>query len=545
VCAAVSERTAHTHWRNQVGAGANMPVKHERWQLYKEDSSDDVSETSQSAFLNTRPVEMPISEIYAGTNEVYDRKYSECTGENLDRRQPGRDGSYKMNIVYEAARDHAIFDDLSDDQMDDMMDLICSAFMINSNFSTSQTCIEEILSMWSSNRQVSEEFRKHIPSTYNEALKMMQQLEPYPDIWAYDVCPKCDRLFRSLMSKPDSLKAIQYGHNKFMDAIEASQRHGDDKVLLEDIHDGTLFAKLGEVYPIFMKKPLSILLGLAVDGFCPFKNPAGGGIIPGPSVKNFHSFLEPLVDELGYAWESGIEVQFNLPKQSQPQGEQQHGGAAGGSDTFEAVHDLARVMCCHIMGDYRGLPDVLSMIQSPSPNGCFYCKLQGFLIHTGKCLYPGLWRWLPLGHSDRCSNKIKINPQVKMSRTRSDIDATGPRSFTCSTEIDATVAQHQQTPEPPLRSVEELRPYQLGAHPGTSRLSQYQQEATVKAEANIFWRLPYFWNLGPSFFSSYDAMHTIGGVIESLFAALLRQTERKLVVGRPMSKNITEASCKY
>ncbi|GAX86573.1 hypothetical protein CEUSTIGMA_g13980.t1 [Chlamydomonas eustigma] len=182
VCAAVSERTAHTHWRNQVGAGANMPVKHERWQLYKqEDSSDDVSETSQSAFLNTRPVgavpattrhddldhhvitlddlattypvididlplnqlqqhaiynentqspqgrvhqraiehdttlqrllgrvpcsEMPISEIYAGTNEVYDRKYSECTGENLDRRQPGRDGSYKMNIVYEAARD--------------------------------------------------------------------------------------------------------------------------------------------------------------------------------------------------------------------------------------------------------------------------------------------------------------------------------------------------------------------------------------------------------------------------------------------------------
>jgi hypothetical protein len=74
------------------------------------------------------------------------------------------------------------------------------------------------------------------------------------------------------------------------------------------------------------------------------------------------------------------------------------------------VHDAVaqsdfrlRAMVLLFTGDYRGLPHVTSMMQSPALNGaCIQCKQTGERIEAlGTTVYLGAHRWLPADHPTR------------------------------------------------------------------------------------------------------------------------------------------------
>lgn len=138
------------------------------------------------------------------------------------------------------------------------------------------------------------------------------------------------------------------------------------------------------------------------------------------------------------------------------------------------------------------------MVQSPSAHACLYCRTLGYLISSGKCIFTQFWRWFPLAHAGRTSTNIKINPPVTMKKR--------------VTSKNNTLQYDRNTQAPPYREVNDLRP----GLPGDQIIS----DVTERADSNVFWRLPYYWNLGPPVFSSYDGMHTIAGVMKDIFGCL-------------------------
>lgn len=318
-----------------------------------------------------------------------------------------------------------------------------------------------------------------------------------------------------------------------------------DPYILDDIQDGKLFEKLVEEYPDFMEDPLSLLLGVAIDGFCPFGKHGGAksafgrkktytitpitamiynlppemrtkkglihivGLIAGPSKSDLHIYLEPFVDELLFYWEQGLHIQYQAPNPLS------FNIAKSPKPTTKPINTLIQIMLVHLIADYRGMADVLTMVQSPSPCGCFYCHIVGFTIAQSKCIYTAFWRWLSMPNPRRNAASISMNPPITLITTR-PIGPDGKRkSVTTSQRTPSSFSV--STPPPAPRKVEELRPW---ISIGTRRESPDQMQIRERAQSNVLWRLPYYWNLGPIWLSSYDPMHTTAGVIQDAFLSI-------------------------
>jgi hypothetical protein len=109
-------------------------------------------------------------------------------------------------------------------------------------------------------------------------------------------------------------------------------------------------------------------------------------------------------------------------------------------------------------------------------------------MSAGKCIYPAIWRWLPLQHTGRTARAAAINRKP-----------------------GADQPDHRTAQVPARRQVSELRP-------GSN--SHADEEAKQRADKNVFWKLPYWYHLGPTNLTSYDGMHTTAGIMKDLFACV-------------------------
>jgi hypothetical protein len=107
-------------------------------------------------------IQVPLAETFLGTDAVYRQRFSSQI-DNIWDRMPGLDGAYQMNIVYAAAQDMALVEDIPFEMRIDMTDLLFEYFLLHTQHNTSQKCMESFLLQWSSNRQVCPDFRyKHV-----------------------------------------------------------------------------------------------------------------------------------------------------------------------------------------------------------------------------------------------------------------------------------------------------------------------------------------------------------------------------------------------
>lgn len=195
--------------------------------------------------------------------------------------------------------------------------------------------------------------------------------------------------------------------------------------------DGEAIAKLQQKYPDFFSDPNNLVLTLTADGFLAFgkrgakvdKKKENGksiwhitmtinnlppdirtklgasaplGFTPMAHFQDIQPFLEPMMNELLLLWH--------------------------GVDMYNA--QLARVvrvrgMLFHIVGDYPALAKLLGRQQQPTPFACFYCKIQGVKAWTGKTLYGGFWRCLPLDSAGRALGRLYNYSPLRNSTTTS------------------------------------------------------------------------------------------------------------------------------
>lgn len=85
---------------------------------------------------------------------------------------------------------------------------------------------------------------------------------------------------------------------------------------------------------------------------------------------DFSPYLDIVTDELNLLYWEGVPVQ-----------------RAGCHDTFSC-----RAMVLNIISDYRGIPEIFRVAQSPAFNGaCYICKQEGWRMteESNKTIYPG------------------------------------------------------------------------------------------------------------------------------------------------------------
>lgn len=85
---------------------------------------------------------------------------------------------------------------------------------------------------------------------------------------------------------------------------------------------------------------------------------------------DFAPYLDILTDELNWLYWEGVPVY-----------------RAGSNETFNC-----RAMILKIISDYRGIPEIFRVAQSPAFVGaCYMCKQEGKRMadDSTKCIYPG------------------------------------------------------------------------------------------------------------------------------------------------------------
>ena len=84
-------------------------------------------------------------------------------------------------------------------------------------------------------------------------------------------------------------------------------------------------------------------------------------------IDSIDSCLEPLMDELNYLYQVGLQLIDPMDP-------------TAGEFTLRAA--LVRVTA-----DYRGLPKIYLLAQSPSPHGCFFATMLVFVCMSSTSLY--------------------------------------------------------------------------------------------------------------------------------------------------------------
>ena len=181
---------------------------------------------------------------------------------------------------------------------------------------------------------------------------------------------------KSLFLLPWFLDQIKYGSEKLHATLQKIAN--ESNYTLDDIQDGKLFQKVSggwgvydwlftnnfdtnhqlhqvaEEYPNVASDCLTIFLGIAADGFCPYGKHGGHkngfkksksysitpitatiynlppnirtrhgavhivGLVPGPSYNDIQTFLAPLADELLYYWLVGLDIKYPKPAMITP-----------------------------------------------------------------------------------------------------------------------------------------------------------------------------------------------------------------------------------
>lgn len=82
----------------------------------------------------------------------------------------------------------------------------------------------------------------------------------------------------------------------------------------------------------------------------------------------------------------------------------------------------------------------------------------------------------------------------------------------------------QNAPAPAKRTAEELRPTNSTNQQAAPRHSTSANQSEELRRC-VFWKLPYF---DPMLTSSYDAMHTLGGLVSDLFGCMAGEESEKV-----------------
>jgi hypothetical protein len=278
---------------------------------------------------------------------------------------------------------------------------------------------------------------------------------------------------------------------------------------IADIWDGDAMEALKSQHPDFFSNPDNLLLALTADGFLAWGKQASQstkekgkgksiwpitltlfnlppdirtklgasmplGFTPLQHMQDIQPFLEPLMDELNLLWH-GIDI-FN---------------ACTGKTS------CVRAMLVHVDADYPGLAKLLGRKQQPTSLACFLCQVQGFIISKGKAIYAGVWRWLCADHEIRQQAHV-FNYQPPPA-TPAMASAAGS-----NTNSTASAPPAPTTQAPSMKTKDELDP--------SSSVAKQEELRPC-----VFWQLPYF---DPTLMVSYDAMHTIAGVLKDVFTCM-------------------------
>lgn len=194
--------------------------------------------------------------------------------------------------------------------------------------------------------------------------------------------------------------------------------------------------------------------------------------------------LDPLIDELLYLYYIGIQVpDFTRPR----------------CESF-----ILRVGVVKVTADYRGLPKIYLLGQSPSVHGCFYCKNEGKRIKEfKKTIYPGAWRWL--GIEDDVDKEARNICSSLNNRNNEVVDPSMPQP----------AARDHHNILANCLSVEEKR-MQLHPLENSGELAKLRGP-TGEIGLSPMLRLPYF-RIDKQ---NYDAMHTVANCVRDLFACIL------------------------
>lgn len=196
-------------------------------------------------------------------------------------------------------------------------------------------------------------------------------------------------------------------------------------------------------------------------------------------------------------------------------------------DAFLAAVQEVRAMLGHLIADYPALGKLLGRKMQPTPLACYMCKVRGVFAWVGKTLYGGFYRWLPASDpARRAGHKLNYKPLPVDSNTTPTSVPSSPRTRkdatpTSSSHSRRTTAAARHMPPPvPVPAVNATAP----AARTKEELTQAPRDPGGVVSINneelcycAFWRLPYF---DPMLMSSPDPMHTIAGVMKSLFECM-------------------------
>jgi hypothetical protein len=298
---------------------------------------------------------------------------------------------------------------------------------------------------------------------------------------------------------------MKYGSQRMDQASQHCSNGHSTTPLLTDIWDGDVIAQLKERYPDFFTNPNHLALSLAADGFLVWNKKAGKtdketekskstwpinvtinnlppevrsklgataplGFTPMAHMHDIQPFLEPLVDELLLLW-NGVDM---------------HNASTGKTEHVRAV-------LVAIIADYPALAKLLGRYIQPTPEGCFFCEERGVWAWAGKVLYGGFWRWIAEPAQRAIGRLLNYKPLQP--------PANNPTPA-CEPAVN--------TPKPAARTLDQLRPT-------VDPVTGLKTPASDKLKHCVFWELPYF---DPTIMASYDAMHTLGGLVKDLFMCM-------------------------
>lgn len=180
-------------------------------------------------------------------------------------------------------------------------------------------------------------------------------------------------------------------------------------------------------------------------------------------------------------------------------------------------------MLSHLTADYPALRKLLGRKIQPTPLACFFCKIFGVRAWLGKTLYGGFWRWLPL--NDRAARKegqgLNYLPLSAALQVDSNAGSSAPTHVANTASRTRNQQSRQQAARPQQPRLNTTAPAKRTAAE-LSHAPQSRSSVNMPAEAEelkycAFLKLPYF---DPMLMASIDPMHTIAGLMESLFACM-------------------------
>ena len=452
---------------------------------------------------------------------------------DLEAHLPGRDGATCRGQRGGVIGMHE--DDLEDANKAEVFRLIMDILERKVLHNRTVADVTGELRNWRQSPVVHEHVRGLLPEDESQMLSMVDSIIGI-NRFTYDVCAtkKCHHVFRCettdahicprcgeerstslkmyYFSLIDTLRAL-YKSPQLARYLQFNYKDHPERVMEEggrwDVFDTPCWKRTMGTDPYLSRDPRNIGLHLCTDGFQITKRKDSPSIWPisinflnlppwlrykaamtfmvtllPKEITSIDTCFQPLIDELRYLYYVGLELEDPTEHQC------------------KAFNMRAGVV--KVTADYRGLPKIYLLGQSPSVHGCFYCKNMGLKIKEfKKTIYPGAWKWL--GNVDEDDFTLRSVCSSLNNKSSEEVDP-------CM--LQPAIRHHQDIADS-CRNVEETR---MALDPIVDKRELARVRGpTGEIGLSPLFRLPYF-RLHEQ---NYDGMHTVANCIRDMFALLL------------------------